>query len=300
MGVVPAAASLPRDAAARWPLTGLVAIHRHGLIAPGENIVLVIAASAHRAGWLALASSMGSVDPALLLCPSYGEGQDEAAAAKAAEAAVASPEAQARVAAALGGLAHACGGGGGCAGALGEAMASASVTRRQLAAWTVAEWAAHERRGGAGGVKVKQEVESAEGKSADGASCSSLYESACLCLSTAEACCEVAPELAPWLAALRAEATSLTTAFERAGLPRDTMSDGWPRPLSLTGAEAVLRNLAPAWESALRVPANAASRIRCREARDMFAGAAAAVRRAQAELLIQVRAWLPGPASPSV
>jgi molybdopterin synthase catalytic subunit len=36
------------DAARRWPLTGLVAIHRHGLIAPGENIVLVIAASAHR------------------------------------------------------------------------------------------------------------------------------------------------------------------------------------------------------------------------------------------------------------
>ncbi len=36
------------EAASRWPLTGLVAIHRHGLIAPGENIVLVIAASAHR------------------------------------------------------------------------------------------------------------------------------------------------------------------------------------------------------------------------------------------------------------
>ena len=36
------------DAASRWPLTSLVAIHRHGLIAPGENIVLVAAASAHR------------------------------------------------------------------------------------------------------------------------------------------------------------------------------------------------------------------------------------------------------------
>jgi molybdopterin synthase catalytic subunit len=33
---------------ARWPLMGLTAIHRYGLIRPGEDIVLVIAASAHR------------------------------------------------------------------------------------------------------------------------------------------------------------------------------------------------------------------------------------------------------------
>lgn len=32
----------------RWPLLGLTAIHRFGKIAPGENIVLVIAASSHR------------------------------------------------------------------------------------------------------------------------------------------------------------------------------------------------------------------------------------------------------------
>lgn len=36
------------EAIARWPLTGLVAIHRYGLIRPGEQIVLVLAASAHR------------------------------------------------------------------------------------------------------------------------------------------------------------------------------------------------------------------------------------------------------------
>lgn len=36
------------EAAARWPLTGLTAIHRYGKIAPGENIVLVVAASSHR------------------------------------------------------------------------------------------------------------------------------------------------------------------------------------------------------------------------------------------------------------
>lgn len=36
------------QAASRWPLTGLTVIHRHGLIEPGQNIVLVVAASAHR------------------------------------------------------------------------------------------------------------------------------------------------------------------------------------------------------------------------------------------------------------
>ena len=36
------------EAASRWPLAGLTVIHRHGLLKPGENIVLVVAASAHR------------------------------------------------------------------------------------------------------------------------------------------------------------------------------------------------------------------------------------------------------------
>ena len=36
------------QACQRWPLDGLVAIHRHGVIKPGEQIVLVIAASRHR------------------------------------------------------------------------------------------------------------------------------------------------------------------------------------------------------------------------------------------------------------
>ena len=35
-------------AASRWPLTGLTIIHRVGRIQPGENIVLVVTASAHR------------------------------------------------------------------------------------------------------------------------------------------------------------------------------------------------------------------------------------------------------------
>jgi molybdopterin synthase catalytic subunit len=36
------------EAAQRWPVTGLTAIHRVGKIKPGENIVLVTAASPHR------------------------------------------------------------------------------------------------------------------------------------------------------------------------------------------------------------------------------------------------------------
>lgn len=41
-------ARIAGEAVARWPLAGLTAIHRNGKIAPGQNIVLVVAASAHR------------------------------------------------------------------------------------------------------------------------------------------------------------------------------------------------------------------------------------------------------------
>ena len=41
-------ARIATEAIERWPLQGLTAIHRHGKIAPGENIVLVVTASAHR------------------------------------------------------------------------------------------------------------------------------------------------------------------------------------------------------------------------------------------------------------
>lgn len=36
------------EAVARWPLTGCTVVHRVGRIAPGEGIVLVLTASAHR------------------------------------------------------------------------------------------------------------------------------------------------------------------------------------------------------------------------------------------------------------
>jgi molybdopterin synthase catalytic subunit len=44
------------EAAARWPLEGVAAIHRYGLIRPGEPIVLVITASVHRGEAFAAAS----------------------------------------------------------------------------------------------------------------------------------------------------------------------------------------------------------------------------------------------------
>lgn len=42
-------ARVAAEAEQRWPLMGVTAIHRYGKIAPGENIVLVVTASAHRA-----------------------------------------------------------------------------------------------------------------------------------------------------------------------------------------------------------------------------------------------------------
>ncbi|MEJ8472665.1 molybdenum cofactor biosynthesis protein MoaE [Roseibium algae] len=39
---------IAEEACRRWPLTGLTVIHRFGKITPGNNIVLVIAASSHR------------------------------------------------------------------------------------------------------------------------------------------------------------------------------------------------------------------------------------------------------------
>jgi len=41
------------EAERRWPLLGVTVIHRVGRLVPGEGIVLVLAASAHRAAALA-------------------------------------------------------------------------------------------------------------------------------------------------------------------------------------------------------------------------------------------------------
>jgi molybdopterin synthase catalytic subunit len=36
------------EAESRWPLLGVTVIHRHGRLVPGDNIVLVVTAAAHR------------------------------------------------------------------------------------------------------------------------------------------------------------------------------------------------------------------------------------------------------------
>ena len=43
---------IAEQAATRWPLLGVTAIHRHGRLVPGERIVLAAAASPHRAAAL--------------------------------------------------------------------------------------------------------------------------------------------------------------------------------------------------------------------------------------------------------
>jgi molybdopterin synthase catalytic subunit len=47
-----ALARIAAEACARWPLTGCTVIHRHGRLVPGDPIVLVLTASAHRAAAL--------------------------------------------------------------------------------------------------------------------------------------------------------------------------------------------------------------------------------------------------------
>ena len=48
-------ARVAREAAARWPISGAIAVHRYGRIATGEDIVLVVTSSAHRAAAFAAA-----------------------------------------------------------------------------------------------------------------------------------------------------------------------------------------------------------------------------------------------------
>ena len=50
------AARVVDEARARWPLAGVTVIHRFGKIVPGDNIVLVVTASAHREAAFAAAS----------------------------------------------------------------------------------------------------------------------------------------------------------------------------------------------------------------------------------------------------
>jgi molybdopterin synthase catalytic subunit len=49
---------IAEQAESRWPLLGLTVIHRFGRVSPGEEIVLVLAASAHRTAAFEAASFM--------------------------------------------------------------------------------------------------------------------------------------------------------------------------------------------------------------------------------------------------
>ncbi len=51
-------ARVAREAESRWPLIGVTAIHRYGRIGPGEQIVLVAVASAHRSEAFAAAEML--------------------------------------------------------------------------------------------------------------------------------------------------------------------------------------------------------------------------------------------------
>jgi molybdopterin synthase catalytic subunit len=46
------------EAEARWPLLGVTVVHRHGAIRPGEQIVMVATASAHRGAAFAAAEML--------------------------------------------------------------------------------------------------------------------------------------------------------------------------------------------------------------------------------------------------
>jgi molybdopterin synthase catalytic subunit len=51
-------ARVAREAESRWPLIGVTTIHRYGRITPGEQIVLVAVASAHRSEAFAAAEML--------------------------------------------------------------------------------------------------------------------------------------------------------------------------------------------------------------------------------------------------
>ena len=46
------------EAEARWPLLGVTVVHRHGTVRPGEQIVMVATASAHRGAAFAAAEML--------------------------------------------------------------------------------------------------------------------------------------------------------------------------------------------------------------------------------------------------
>ena len=82
------------EAARRWPLIGMTLIHRHGRLEPGERIVLVAAASPHRAA--ALEATGFLIDWLKTSAPFWKKEHFAAGGARWVEARIADDEAAAR------------------------------------------------------------------------------------------------------------------------------------------------------------------------------------------------------------
>lgn len=87
-------ARLEAEARARWPLTDCLIIHRYGRLTPGERIVLVAAASAHRQA--ALEACAFLIDWLKTQAPFWKLEETEAAGRHWVEAKAADDEAAAR------------------------------------------------------------------------------------------------------------------------------------------------------------------------------------------------------------
>jgi molybdopterin synthase catalytic subunit len=85
---------IAEDACARWPLSGCTVIHRHGRLVPGDPIVLVLTASAHRQA--ALESCAFLIDWLKTRAPFWKREEFAAGAARWVEAKAEDDEAAAR------------------------------------------------------------------------------------------------------------------------------------------------------------------------------------------------------------
>ena len=87
-------ANIEAEARARWPLGEVLIIHRHGRLEPGDNIVLCVATSAHRAA--AFEACEFLVDWLKTKAPFWKREEDEAGGDRWVEAKAADDDAAAR------------------------------------------------------------------------------------------------------------------------------------------------------------------------------------------------------------
>jgi molybdopterin synthase catalytic subunit len=83
-----ALAAIADEAARRWPLAGLTVIHRFGRLVPGDRIVFVATASAHRAAALeacAFLIDWLKTDAPFWKCEAFADGSRRWVEAKASD-----------------------------------------------------------------------------------------------------------------------------------------------------------------------------------------------------------------------